>query len=77
MFNRELRIRTVSTKKADNDSTVVNEPLNPETIKLIEETGSRFIKRAVATVAVAVVAVKVLDILGDVIVKKTKSADNE
>lgn len=75
--HRELRIRTVNTKKIDNAPTTVDEPLNPDTVKLIEETGIRFVKRLVITVVAAVVAIKVIDTLGEIAVKKTKSADNE
>lgn len=76
--NRELRVRIANTNKDVNaPTTVVDEPLNPDTVKLIEETGNRFVKRLALTVVAVVVAIKVADTLGEIAVKKTKSADSE
>lgn len=76
--NRELRVRIANTNKDVNaPTTSVDEPLNPDTVKLIEETGNRFVKRLALTVVAVVVAIKVADTLGEIAVKKTKSADSE
>lgn len=77
--NREVRIKLEKTKKKkeDEESLPVEEVLNPDTVKLVEETGKRWLKYVAATVVVTVAAIKVIDVLGDIAVKKTASADNE
>lgn len=77
--NREVRIRLEKAKKKkdDEESLPVEEVLNPDTVKLVEETGKRWLKYIAATVVVTVAAIKVIDVLGDIAVKKTASADNE
>lgn len=77
--NREVRIRLekAKKKKEDEESLPVEEVLNPDTVKLVEETGKRWLKYIAATVVVTVAAIKVIDVLGDIAVKKTASADNE
>lgn len=77
--NKEARIKIVKTKKEDNDEALstVNEILNPDTVAQIEETGKRWLKYIATTVVVTVGAIKVIDVLGDIAVKRTPSADNE
>jgi len=77
MLGREIRIRTVNAKKADNETAPATDSLNPETIKLFEQSGIRIITRVAVTVVAAVLAIKIVDTLGDIAIKKTKSADNE
>lgn len=77
--NREVRIKLEKTKKNkdDEDSFTVDEVFNPTTVALVEETGKRWLKYLATTVIITVAAIKVVDVLGDIAVKKTASADNE
>jgi hypothetical protein len=75
--NREFRIRAVKTNKNEDPAPTVDEILHPDSVKLIEETGRRFVKYLAATVVAVVVVIKVADTLGDIAVKKTKSADQD
>ena len=75
--NREVRIRLANTNKATTDETTVTDSLNPDTVKLIEETGNRIVKRVAITVVSVMAAAAVLHTLSEIAIKKTKSADNE
>lgn len=79
MFNnREFRIRVAKTDKDNTDTTTpVEQVINPETVQLIEEAGTRFVKKIALTVVAVFAAVTVIDTLSEIAVKKTKSADSE
>jgi hypothetical protein len=73
MFKKhEFRVKMVKTPK-DEDGTDVtlDDVLNPDSVRLIEEAGQRFVKRTVIMIAGTAVALKVVDILGDIVVSKT------
>jgi hypothetical protein len=77
--NREARIRFVKTKdKPEDDLTAaMDEVFNEDSTRLIEETGKRLIKHFAIAMVITVGAIKVIDTLGDIAVKKTKSADQK
>lgn len=75
--NREARVRFVKTDRKEDDAPTMEEVLNPDSVKLIEEAGKRFVKYVAITVAVTAAAIKVADTLSEIAVKKTKSADKE
>jgi len=75
---RELRIKLSKPDKNDNDqSTPLDDVLNPDTVALIEDAGKRVVKYIALTVGALVIAVKAADTMSQVIVKKTKSADQK
>jgi hypothetical protein len=74
--NRELRIKMVKPKNAEIDATEMEEGfhIEPEKIKDI----AREIVKISAIAVIAVLAVdKVLTTASEIVVKKTKSADNQ
>jgi hypothetical protein len=75
--NREARIKFVKTDRKEEDAPTMEEVLNPDSVKLIEEAGKRFVKYVAITVVVTAAAIKVADTLSEIAVKKTKSADKE
>ena len=74
--NREFRVKMVKTPKTDNIETTptINEILHPDYVKLIEEAGNRFVKQLVIGVIIVAVGIKAIDTLGEIVIKKTKSA---
>lgn len=74
--NREARIRFV---KPDKDQAAPGEDkvLHPETVKLITERSKEVVKYVALAVVGTYAAVKAIDTLSQIAVKKTKSADNE
>lgn len=75
--NRELRIKMSKAPRNEDDNPITEEIINPESAKLIEETGRKLIKHFAVTVVTVVVVIKAIDTLSEIAVKKTKSADNE
>lgn len=75
--NREARIRFVRSDKNKDTSPVEVSVLRPETVKLIAERGKEVAKYVGITVVGVYAAVKTIDTLSKIAVKKTKSADNE
>lgn len=77
--NREFRIRVAKTDEGVNEETTptLEQVLNPDSVQLIEETGNRFVKNLAITVVAVVAAVKIIDTLSEIAVKKTKSADEK
>lgn len=76
--NRAIQIKAVKTEESDTTTTSVMEDiLNPDTLKLLEAHGKKFMKHLAITVAAVVVGIKIADTLSEIAVKKTKSADNE
>jgi hypothetical protein len=73
--DRELRIKVANTKN-EKTAPTTDEPINPEKLKNIEETAKRVVKNVVVTVGVAILAIKAVDILGEIAVKKTRSGDS-
>lgn len=70
--------KIVKTPKDQDDAVdIQTELIKPETVTQIEESGKRLAKYTVLTVFGAVAALKVIDILGEIAVKKTKDANNE
>lgn len=73
-----VQTKIVKTPKNNEDRKItVDEILHPESVKLLEETGKRLVKYAAVTVVAVAVALKTVDTLGEIAVKKTKSADNK
>lgn len=81
MFRRraiQTTTKLVKTPKGDDDAVEIQtELIKPETIALAEESGKRLAKYTVLTVFGAVAALKVIDILGEIAVKKTKDPNHE
>jgi hypothetical protein len=76
--NREARIRFVKPKKnEDSSATSEDKILHPDTVKLIAERGKEVVKFAALTVVGVYATIKAIDTASQVIVKKTKSGDNE
>jgi hypothetical protein len=77
--NRELRIKLSKANKADETTAprTMDEILNPDAVKLINEHMTKFARNLAITVGVVIVGIKVADTLSEIAVKKTKSADNE
>ncbi len=76
MLNREFRIRAVKQKDAD-PVTGESKLLHPDTVKLIAERGKDVVKYTALTVVGVYAAIKAIDTASQVIVKKTKSADQD
>lgn len=80
MFNnREFRIKMVNTKKHKEEDSVpeMDERIGIASAELVTEIGKDVLKRTVITVGIIILAVKAVDILGEIAVKKTKSADQK
>jgi hypothetical protein len=73
--NHEVRVRLA--KQGNDDPTPAEKQINPESVKLVEDTAKRFVKNLAITVGVVILACKAADTLSQIVVKKTKSADNE
>lgn len=77
VFNkREARIRFVKPDKNEDSTTVQDKVLHPDTVKLIAERGKEVVKFAALTVVGVYATIKAIDTASQVIVKKTKSGDN-
>jgi hypothetical protein len=74
--NREIRIKVAKTPRSEDASTPMDGRFNidPEKIKEISQEIVKY--TSIAVIAVIATA-KILDTLGDIAVKKTKSADEE
>lgn len=76
-----LRKRAFQIKLVDpdapNNSTTPADILTPDSIQLIEDAGTRLMRNLGIAVVAVVGAIKLFDTLGEIAVKKTKSADNE
>ena len=76
--NHEIRVRVANAKKDNEDSAPsVQQIINPESTKLVEDAAKRFVKNIAITVGVVILACKAADTLSQIVVKKTKSADND
>jgi diaminopimelate decarboxylase len=77
--NRELRIKVAKTKKnEENDiSAIMDDVVNEDSAQLIEELGRKLIRNCAITAVVVFSVIKVADTLGEIAVKKTKSADQK
>lgn len=73
---RELRIRIGKTDDNENTNSGEDKILRPETVQLISEKSKEVAKYVALTAVSAYAAVKVIDTLSKIAVKKTKSADN-
>lgn len=77
MLNREFRIRAVKPKKNEDSPNGEDKVLHPDTVKLIAERGKEVVKFAALTVIGVYATIKAIDTASQVIVKKTKSADQD
>lgn len=78
MFNnREARIKLVNTKKDKNSTPGEDKILQPETVKLIAERSKEVVKYVALSAVGVYAAFKAIDTVSQVIVKKTKSADQD
>lgn len=75
--NHAFQVKMVKDADASNDSPTITEALNEETVQLIESAGQRLMKNLGITVVAVVAAIKIIDTLSQIAIKKTKSADNE
>lgn len=81
MFGKPKKQRAIriSLDKDDNNGQTVpgeDKILRPETVRLISEKSKEVAKYVAITAVAAYAAVKAIDTLSEIAVKKTKSADN-
>lgn len=76
--NNKKRVVQISLGKTDDKKSTPDEDkyLRPETVKLIAERSKEVAKYVALTAVGAYAAVKTIDTLSQIAVKKTKSADN-
>jgi cobalamin biosynthesis protein CbiG len=72
---RSLRISVVKDDKAKT-APAEDKELRPETVQLVAEKSKEVAKYVALTAVAAYAAVKTIDTLSKIAVKKTKSADN-
>lgn len=76
--NREARIQFVKTNKKDDDTPqTMEERIGSASADIINDVAKAVLKRTAIAVGAIVIGLKVVDILGEIAVKKTKSADNQ
>lgn len=76
--NREFRVRIAKPEKGVDESvTPISDILDQEAIHNLEEAGKRLVKFTAIAVVGSIAALKVLDTLCEITVKKTKSADKD
>lgn len=76
--NREARIRFVKDKKnAESSPSSEDRILHPNAVKLIAERSREVVKFTAITVIGAYAAIKTIDTVSQVIIKKTRSADQD
>lgn len=71
---RAVQIRLVKNADASKDDPTIADILNEDSIQLIEDAGSRLVTKISISVVAAVAAIKIIDTLCQIAVKKTKSA---
>jgi hypothetical protein len=64
-------------KDQDDAVDIQTELITPETVTQIEESGKRLVKYTALTIFGAVAALKVIDIVGEIAVKKTKDPNEK
>lgn len=70
--------KLVKTPKGQDDAVdIQTELITPETITQIEESGKRLVKYTALTIFAAVAALKVIDTLGEIAVKKTEDPNKK
>jgi hypothetical protein len=81
MFRRraiQTTTKFVKTPKDQDDAVDIHtELIKPETVIQIEESGKRLVKYTAMTIFAAVAALKVIDTLGEIAVKKTKDPNEK
>jgi hypothetical protein len=81
MFNRravQTTTKLVKTPKGQDDAVdIQTELIKPETVALLEESGKRFVKYTALAIFGVVAALKVVDTLGEIAVKKTKDPNEK
>ena len=65
-----IETKVVKKSKDDDHALTMNEIINPDSIKLIEETGRKLVKQLVLTIVVTVVAITLIDTIGNIITAK-------
>lgn len=76
-WNPKKRAVQVSLVKTDKTTPDEDKYLRPETVSLIAERSKEVAKYVALTVVGAYAAIKTIDTLSQIALKKTKSADNE
>jgi hypothetical protein len=74
--NREIRIKMSKTPKHNDNVPTMEERIGEASADIVNDVAKDILKRAAIAVGAIVVVIKVVDILGEIAVKKTKSADN-
>lgn len=77
--NREVRIRLDKPQKAGKETATAEEKslISPDTVKLVAERSKDVVRYAAIAAVGTYAAIKAIDTLSQIAVKKTKSADNE
>jgi hypothetical protein len=73
---RSVQVSIVKTPQ-DDSAPEEGKYLHPDTVKLITERGKEVVKVLAIAVVGIYAAVKIIDTASEVVIKKTKSADNE
>jgi hypothetical protein len=69
---------SLDSEDKNKDSTAKDEPfIRPETVKLAAEKTKEIAKFVAITAVAAYAAVKTIETISEVVLKKTKSADNK
>ena len=76
MFKKRT-VQVSFPKKAEDSTSGEDKFLHPETVKLISERGKDVVKFVAITVVGAYAAIKTIDTLSQIAIKKTKSVDQE
>lgn len=78
MFKKyKIETKLVKTPKNEDSAIKMEERIGTASGELVTEIAKDVLKRTAITIGVIVVTMKVIDILGEIAVKKTKSADNQ
>jgi hypothetical protein len=74
---RSVQVSFVKTPQTDDTTPGENKFFHPDNVKLIAERSKEVVKVVALTAVGVYAAVKTIDTLSQIAVKKTKSADNE
>lgn len=75
--NRAIQIQAVKPKKNEDSASGESKILHPDSVKLIAERSKDVVKYTALAVIGAYAAIKTIDTLSQIAVKKTKSADQD
>jgi len=68
--NREVRVRLARTTGEDLTGRTVNEIINPDSAKLLDEFGTKWLMNVAVAVVVVAAGIKAIDVIGNIIEDK-------